>query len=967
MSKNPKKFSVSISYPPLFKNSQKPFLSQNRQFQWTHTGNVIYPVIPAYAASLLSKNNYQVFWDDAIAQNLSYQDWLNRLIKQKPDLIAIETKTPVIKKHWQIIKQIKNHLPNTTITLMGDHPTAFPKESLNKSVVDYVLTGGDYDFMLLNLANHLTKNTKLEPGFWYRKNNKITNSGPFALKHHNLDDLPIIDRKLTNWKLYAYNNSNYKYTPGSYIMSGRDCWWGKCTFCVTGETKIFTQKGLLSVKNIVDKQENLKVLTHTGKYQKIIDWHKRKTNEDVVIITPLYFPFKLRLTNKHKLFCLPKSNTKHCSQKNGWSYVCKPDQKSHFLKCHHCSKNHYNDYSIEEMEADKLRVGDYIVFPINRKTSNVNFLNIKHVLEKNPTSFTTYKKISDKLIKQIIDLNQKNISQRTISKQLSLDRETVNRYITLAGNNTLNKSINQYSFCSDKISFKGGKNKVFSKIPLNNKFLFLVGLYLAEGCTSYIKNRPNSATTTWTFSTKETTLIKKTKSIFYELFGTNLNQASNQKNNTQQIYIGSTIIAKFFLSLFGHNCYHKKVPSYFLHLPVSKQRSLLNGLFQGDGHLRKRSNKKTGAEYILETTSKQLAEQAFLMLLRFNAIPSFKVKEPRQPNNSRQYKITLSHQDIAKVFPKIKLNDDKNTYKRGFVLGNYALVPIVKLENDKYDGYVYNLSVKNDHSYVANFLSVRNCSWTTLFPGSQFRSFSPQFAVKEIANLVNNFAVKEIFDDSGTLPIGDWLANFASLMDKTGLNKKVRLGANMRFSGPLEADFKNMHKANIQFLLYGLESANQNTLDKINKNLKLNQIETTLKLAKKYHIDNHLTAMIGYPWETKKDAQNTINLAKYFFKKGIADSIQATIIMPYPGTPLFSQAKKNNWLTTTDWNKYDMSQTILKSSINSIDQKELVKSIYKGIITPKFILNKITSIKSMNDIKFLAKYAFKYFQKLKDF
>ena len=125
--------------------------------------------------------------------------------------------------------------------------------------------------------------------------------------------------------------------------------------------------------------------------------------------------------------------------------------------------------------------------------------------------------------------------------------------------------------------------------------------------------------------------------------------------------------------------------------------------------------------------------------------------------------------------------------------------------------------------------------------------------------------------------------------------------------------------------------------------------------------------MIGYPWETKTDAQKTIELAKYFFKQGLADSIQATIIMPYPGTPLFSQAQKNNWLTTTNWNKYDMSQSILKSPLNSTTQKELVKSIYKGIITPRFILNKITSIKSIDDIKFLSKYTFKYFKKLKDF
>jgi len=101
------------------------------------------------------------------------------------------------------------------IVLMGDHVTALPEESLNNSPVDYIITGGDYDFMLLNLVDHLVNKTKLEPGFYFRKNKKIFNTGKFALKHHSLDTLPIIDRDLTKWKLYAYNNTNFKISPRS--------------------------------------------------------------------------------------------------------------------------------------------------------------------------------------------------------------------------------------------------------------------------------------------------------------------------------------------------------------------------------------------------------------------------------------------------------------------------------------------------------------------------------------------------------------------------------------------------------------------------------------------------------------------------------------------------------------------------------------------------------------------------------
>src|SRR3989339_2165585 len=93
---------ISISYPPLESEKGTPLLSQNRQFQWFNSPTYIYPVIPAYAATLLKKNGFDIFWDDGIAEGLTYEKWLNRIVKEDPDIVVIETKTPVIKKHWQI-------------------------------------------------------------------------------------------------------------------------------------------------------------------------------------------------------------------------------------------------------------------------------------------------------------------------------------------------------------------------------------------------------------------------------------------------------------------------------------------------------------------------------------------------------------------------------------------------------------------------------------------------------------------------------------------------------------------------------------------------------------------------------------------------------------------------------------------------------------------------------------------------
>lgn len=81
-------------------------------------------MVPAYAATLLKENDYEVLWDDAIVEGLTYNQWMERTKKEKPDVIAIETKTPVVKRHWKIINDLKrletaDWRPVTV--LVGDH------------------------------------------------------------------------------------------------------------------------------------------------------------------------------------------------------------------------------------------------------------------------------------------------------------------------------------------------------------------------------------------------------------------------------------------------------------------------------------------------------------------------------------------------------------------------------------------------------------------------------------------------------------------------------------------------------------------------------------------------------------------------------------------------------------------------------------------------------------------------------
>jgi len=486
---------VVIGYPPLKSTKGTPLLSQNRQFQWFKNPTYIYPVVPAYAATILKQAGHQVKWLDGIAQQWTEADWLKRVKGFKPDLVFMETKTPVIKQHWQIISRIKQLSSKIRVVLAGDHVTALPEESFKNSQVDYVLTGGDYDWLLLNLVEHfcpeddqpLAETKKLEPGIWYRQASQVKSTGLFQLKH-NLNQLPLIDRQLSHWQDYAYKNGNFKATPGAYIMASRDCWW----------------------------------------------------------------------------------------RKHG-------------------------------------------------------------------------------------------------------------------------------------------------------------------GC-------------------------------------------------------------------------------------------------------------------------------------------SF-------------------------------------------------------------------------------------CSWTTLYP--QYRVRRVQAVLTEVEALVKDYQVKEIMDDSGTFPAGQWLQTFCQGMIKRGLNQQLNFDCNLRFGALKKRDYQLMAQAGFRLLLFGLESANQSTLDQLNKGTKLKTIIKELKIINqvnqefKGQLQPHLTFMFGYPWETKAQVHKTLALAKKLFKSGLIDSLQATLIIPYPGTALFKQAEQNQWLLTQDWNDFDMQQPVLKTVLTDQELRQLRTKFYWAFLSPEFIRRQLLNIKSLADFKFLFRAAAK--------
>ncbi len=252
---------IAISYPPIVNSKgQKAMVSQNRNVQYFKKPTYLLPVVHAQAATWLEQKGYTVLWDDGNAQLKSYDEWLDNLVEARPDIVVFESTTPVMKFYWRTINELKEKLPDCIVVMTGYHSMRMPQETLDESRTDVVLKSNHVDFALMRFADFVAANDnwretlKIE-GFSIRNGNTIRDTGNFK-QVEELETSPIINRDLTHWKDYAYENGNFLQTPGAYATSViRDCMFGKCTFCrYNGPDLTFS---MMDIEHSLDEYENL--------------------------------------------------------------------------------------------------------------------------------------------------------------------------------------------------------------------------------------------------------------------------------------------------------------------------------------------------------------------------------------------------------------------------------------------------------------------------------------------------------------------------------------------------------------------------------------------------------------------------------------------------------------------------------------------------------------------------------------
>ncbi|MBW2997527.1 radical SAM protein, partial [Candidatus Woesearchaeota archaeon] len=148
----------------------------------------------------------------------------------------------------------------------------------------------------------------------------------------------------------------------------------------------------------------------------------------------------------------------------------------------------------------------------------------------------------------------------------------------------------------------------------------------------------------------------------------------------------------------------------------------------------------------------------------------------------------------------------------------------------------------------------------------------------------------------------------------------------------------------------GIESFDQKILDYVGKDLKVETIEKSINLLKKYNITPKLNILYGScPLETKKTLRGTLEKAK----KLDIDFVQFAVASPFPGTEFRERAIKEGWIREKDVGKADPSKRSLVSYPH-LSQKYLdywVKHSFRSFyLRPKIIFRRLLKIRNVFEI-----------------
>jgi len=219
-----------------------------------------------------------------------------------------------------------------------------------------------------------------------------------------------------------------------------------------------------------------------------------------------------------------------------------------------------------------------------------------------------------------------------------------------------------------------------------------------------------------------------------------------------------------------------------------------------------------------------------------------------------------------------------------------------------------------------------------------YRSKSVGRMVQEIELLYERYGVRYLFWTDATWNVDNrWLREFCTEL----IRRKYDLGwwAFTRIDNLLKQEEDGtlalMVQAGLRHVLVGVERADSDAYDWLNKHRYTREktVAAFHLLRDRYpQVFRQATFITGLRSDTAQDIRGLLDLAH----EADLDFAAFHPITPFPGTPLFEQAKANGWLEELDFDKYDMFYPVMATEHLSREEvAQLTAANYRDFVGHK--------------------------------
>ncbi len=201
---------------------------------YPHPQDVPYAFDIAQATAMLDPTRYEVFFLDGIAQRLSAEDIIRKVISIKPEIVALTATSSIQAPAAEIFGRIKSILPQVYLIGFGQHAHYSPGTFLNNSLQIDSCVYGEPEITLAELIEKMPLNPQEKrniKGIYYWDGElQQTSERPLTV---DLDEWPMPRYgifKGRDYRIVSINFNTFRNIRPGWILASRGCPYD-CTTC----------------------------------------------------------------------------------------------------------------------------------------------------------------------------------------------------------------------------------------------------------------------------------------------------------------------------------------------------------------------------------------------------------------------------------------------------------------------------------------------------------------------------------------------------------------------------------------------------------------------------------------------------------------------------------------------------------------------------------------------------------------